>query len=187
MNAYGDAIATLFTVFTFILIIVLPVVMSFVQAKRDRKADTSQADNSASKKRGSSAKNSGGLFSSIALLRKQDRESEPKVSFSEGTSRDQGRARGSGGDTPRAKAFKQRPASEQHTTQQLGAKFDPIEKMKHSYGKSLSQVSEISGSSAGREKQAALPNSIPVSRLRELNELQRAILLSEILGPPKGL
>ncbi len=167
MNAYGDAIATLFTVFTFILIIVLPVVMSFIQAKKDRRTDAPQARTSASGKRGSSARDGGGLFSSIALLRKQDRESDPKVSFSEGATQ--------------VKAYEQR------TTQQLGAKFDPIKEMKHSYGKSLSQVSETAGYSADRGKHAALPNSLPVSRLRELNELQRAILLSEILGPPKGL
>ncbi len=163
MDSTGDLIGTLFTFLTFVLIIILPMAMAFLQARKDRKAGYIHQE--------PSEKKTGGLFSSIDLLRRQDRESEPKVSFSEGVKQQP--------DGPRP--------SQPRTSQQLGEKFTPIEAMSNEYGKPLSSRTDTTGVTSSRTARAALPKSTAVSRLRELNEMQRAILLSEILGPPKGL
>ena len=178
MDSTGDLIGTLFTFLTFVLIIILPMAMAFLQARKDRKAGYIHQE--------PSEKKSGGLFSSIDRLRRQDRESEPEVSFSEGVkqksaghSRSEHHEIGSGADGPRP--------SQPRTSQQLGEKFTPIEAMSNEYGKPLSSRTDTTGVTSSGAAQAALPKSTAVSRLRELNEMQRAILLSEILGPPKGL
>lgn len=178
MDSAGDLIGTLFTFLTFVLIIILPMAMAFLQARKDRKAGYIHQE--------PSEKKSSGLFSSIDLLRKQDRESEPAVSFSEGVQqksagrgRDEHHEIGSGADGPRP--------SQLYTSQQLGEKFSPIEAMSNEYGKPLSSRTDTTGAASIRAARATLPKTAAVSRLRELNEMQRAILLSEILGPPKGL
>src|SRR6056297_968643 len=121
MQSAGDLTGTLFTLLTFILIIILPMVMAYLQAKKDRKAgymhsiapahkkseeiQQSKADTNStspnhtepnnddhSRRRGkrktlrSAARNAGQFLSSIDLLRREERVSEPKVSFSEGKS-----------------------------------------------------------------------------------------------------
>lgn len=168
MDSDSDLIGTLFTFLMFILIIILPMAMAFLQARKDRRAGNMH-------KKSPAARSAGGLFSSIDLLRRQERESEPEVSFSEGIKQ----RPGSGAKGPRP--------SETETSQQLGEKFAPIEAMSNDFGRPLSNITEAPAGSAGAEERAALPRTAAVSRLRELNEMQRAILLSEILGPPKGL
>lgn len=199
MDSGGDIIGTLFTFFTFVLIIVLPMAMAYLQARKDRKtgyihekpAGTQPAEKdrteyssdnraesdgysydrkpSKAKRRPlrTAAKSAGGLFSSIDLLRQQERESEPEVSFSEG---------------PPSSTHQQ-----QQTSQQLGEKFNPIEAMSNEFEIPLSKRTEAPEISEGGVYHASLPGTPAISKLRELNELQRAILLSEILGPPKGL
>ena len=180
MDSGGDLIGTLFTFLTFVLIIVLPMAMAYLQARKDRKAgymhdhsagsqpagDQRNETDSKSRPLRSTAKSARGLFSSIDLLRRQERESEPEVSFSEG-----------------------RPSSvrQQGTSQQLGEKFNPIEAMSNEIDIPLSKTTETTKVSEGGIQHASLPGTPAISKLRELNELQRAILLSEILGPPKGL
>ncbi len=220
MNAVGDAIATLFTFLMFILLIVFPMLMAFVQAKKDRRTQTARERGSArtkketaeepretrspldrpkkskeKPKRTSAAKRGGGLFSTLELLRQQNRESEPSVSFTEGTERAIGEEHTHNGRydreyrPPSSSQGKQekREAREHRSSQRLGKKFSPLEEMPNNFHRSLSQISDTTQYKAARAKRAALPQSAAVSRLRELNEMQRAILLSEILGPPKGL
>lgn len=178
MIQVGDAIATLFTFLVFLMFIIFPMAMAFAQAKKDRRAPSSPKE---AKKRGKTAsgkKSSKGLFSQLECLRAHDRESEPEVSFSEGRTPEEVKAH--------KQSHKPTRATEQHTTQQLGEKFNPIEGMKNTGGAALSQRTEIAPTAA-RTKRAALPSSPAISRLQELNELQRAIVLSEVLGPPKGL
>jgi len=178
MTQVGDAIATVFTFLVFLLLIIFPMVMAFVQAKKDRSpSSTKEGDKSG--KAAPSKKSSRGLFSQLERLRAQDRESDPEVSFSEGRTPKEVKAY--------AQTHKAKRAPEQHTTQQLGEKFNPIEGMKNTSGAALSQRTEIAPTRAALTKRAALPNSPAISRLQELNELQRAIVLSEVLGPPKGL
>ncbi|MFW5711876.1 MAG: hypothetical protein ACOC2R_08155 [Spirochaetota bacterium] len=179
MDSTGDLIGTLFTFFIFVLIIILPMAMAFLQARRERKAGYIHQE--------PSEKKSSGLLSSIDRLRRQDRESEPEVSFSEGVkqkaaghSRSEQQEIGSGADGPRP--------SQLSTSQQLGERFTPIKAMSNEYGKPLSSRTDTTAvTTSGGTARAALPKSAAVSRLRDLNEMQRAILLSEILGPPKGL
>jgi hypothetical protein len=170
MTQVGGAIATVFTFLVFLLFIIFPIVMAFVQAKRDRRAPSSTKE---------AEKSSRGLFSRLERLREQDRESEPESSFSEGRAPEEVKAY--------TQTHKPKRAAEQHTTQQLGEKFNPIEGMKNTGGAALSQRTEIAPTTAARTTRAALPNSPAISRLQDLNELQRAIVLSEVLGPPKGL
>ena len=201
MDSNGDLIGTLFTFLTFILIIVLPMVMAYLQARKDRKAgymhDQQPSGKPAKKKQRkprSDAKGAGGLFNSIDLLRHQERESEPAVSFSEGrSSKDSSSARREGQKGAGVEhheigkgAYGPRP-SQTSTSQQLGEKFTPIEAMSNEFGRPLSNITEGPVGSISEAGRAALPGSAAVSRLRELNEMQRAVLLSEILGPPKGL
>ncbi len=201
MNSDGDLIGTLFTFLTFVLIIVLPMAMAYLQARKDRKAGYMHEQQPSGKpaetkrrKPRSAAKGAGGIFSSIDLLRRQERESEPAVSFSEGRSTTDsssaGREGKRDGGTERHEigkgAYGPRP-SQSGTSQQLGEKFTPIEAMSNEFGSPLSNITEGPVGSISGAGRAALPGSAAVSRLRDLNEMQRAILLSEILGPPKGL
>ena len=179
MTQVGDAIATAFTFLIFLLLIIFPMVMAFAQAKKDRRAPSSTKEGETKSNATSGKKSSRGLFSQLERLRAQDRESDPKVSFSEGRTPEEGK------DYKQSHKTKRTP--EQHTTQQLGEKFNPIEGMKNTSGAALSQRTEIAPTRAALTKRAALPNSPAISRLQELNELQRAIALSEVLGPPKGL
>ncbi|MDZ7794785.1 MAG: OadG family protein [Spirochaetia bacterium] len=178
MTQVGDAIATVFTFLVFLMFIIFPMAMAFAQAKKDRKAPSSPKEGEMRGKTASGKKSSRGLFSQLERLRAQDRESEPEVSFSEGKTPEE--------DKAYKQTHKPKRATEQHTTQQLGEKFNPIEGMKNTSGAALSQRTEIAPTAA-RTKRAALPSSSAISRLQELNELQRAIVLSEVLGPPKGL
>lgn len=178
MTQVGDAIATVFTFLVFLLFIIFPMVMAFAQAKKDRKAPSSTKEGKRKNKAASGKKSSKGLFAHLEGLRAHDRESEPEVSFSEGRTPEKVKAY--------TQTHKPKRASEQHTTQQLGEKFTPIENMKNTAGTALSQRTDIAPTAA-RSKRAALPTSPAISRLQELNELQRAIVLSEVLGPPKGL
>ena len=179
MTQVGDAIATVFTFLVFLLLIIFPMVMAFVQAKKDRSPPSSTKEGDKSGKAAPSKKSSRGLFSQLERLRAQDRESDPEVSFSEGRTPKEVKAY--------AQTHKAKRAPEQHTTQQLGEKFNPIEGMKNTSGAALSQRTEIAPTRAALTKRAALPNSPAVVKLQELSELQRAIVLSELLGPPKGL
>src|SRR6056297_1974384 len=161
------------------MFIIFPMAMAFAQAKKDRRAPSSPKEGEKTGKAASGKKGSRGLFSQLERLRAQDRESDPKASFSEGRTPEEGK--------DYKQAHKTKRAPEQHTTQQLGEKFNPIEGMKDTSGAALSQRTEIAPTRASLTKRAALPNSPAISRLQELNELQRAIVLSEVLGPPKGL
>lgn len=173
MTQVGDAIATAFTFLVFVLFIIFPMAMAFVQAKKDRKAPASTKKGEKASTAGSGKKKSRGLFSQLERLRENERENEPEVSFSEGR-------------TPAEKKPHKR-ATEQHTTQQLGEKFSPIEGMQNTAGAALSQRTEIAPTRAARSQRAALPSSPALSKLQNLSELQRAIVLSEVLGSPKGL
>ncbi|HKK65135.1 MAG TPA: OadG family protein [Clostridia bacterium] len=178
MTQVGDAIATVFTFLVFLMFIIFPMAMAFAQAKKDRRAPSSPKEGEKTGKAASGKKGSRGLFSQLERLRADDRESDPEVSFSEGRTTEEVKAY--------TQTHKPKRTTEQHTTQQLGEKFNPIEGMKNTGGAALSQRTDIAPTAA-RTKRAALPNSPAISKLQELNELQRAIVLSEVLGPPKGI
>ena len=160
MSSASDAIATLFTFLTFLFIIIAPMALAFLKAKEAAKGRKGQSSKQSPKKEGRPS-----LFE---MFRQADRESEKEVHFTSIPDREQKEA-------VRKPEPKKKPES--------------IGGMESSYEFST-DMDSYDSFEEGESSTTAAPSRSAASglptRIAKLPELQRAVVMAEVLGPPKG-
>jgi len=193
----GENIATIFTFLTFILIILAPMVMAFIRTK-DRSGKKQETQKKESKK--PLKKPSNLLYD---LLRRVGREDEPEVRFTT-----PGESGSSGGSDISEKGSAEKPQLPRREAagrksapalsrplesnfrdfdKELGEPFDDISSGSYgTYGTGMVPGGMTAGT-APRGGNAGIPDTPATRRLISLPELQRAVVLAELLGPPRAL
>ncbi len=198
----GESIATVFTFLAFIFIIIAPMAMTFFKAKiRDSDAPSDTEAELGSKGPGGTGEKKKPKNLLIELLRRADREDEPEVHFStpRGASKDApaGASGGASTGVVAPERGRSRRSSAGHRSSRSSMEFSqPLETEFRDFEKDLGKpfTSFEEGRNAadaaeryGEQSPAGLPDTSSVRRLVSLSELKRAVVMAEILGPPKGL
>jgi hypothetical protein len=183
LTSVGESVTTIFTLLAFLIIILAPMAMGFMRSKEGgpgkynydgpgtspRRADSmSKADFTEGVKK--KAKKSRDIF--FELLRHAEREDEPEVTFT----------------VPKVKADQPlQPAESVPLFRKLNTDFEEFDSELRKPFESIDSESGSAKSEQGVRKTAGLPETSASGRLSRLPELQRAIVLAELLGPPKAL
>lgn len=182
MERVADAFATFFTFLVFLFIILAPMLMAFMKNKQESRR-ASRAD----KKKKKKAPRKGVSF--FDAIRRDDRISEPRVTFTEDRSEDRSVSRSSEGRPSEEEAGRRGPHEEEEESvrlhfEEVGEAFDkPLSESFTAIGGEVKPEQTAGGSTAGKSVQ---PSRF-TGRLARLPELKRAVVLSEVLGKPKGL
>lgn len=177
MERIADAFATFFTFLVFLFIILAPMLMAFMKNKQERR----RASRKEKKKKKKAPREGASFFDAI---RRDDRISEPRVTFTEDRSDDRADDQPSEGEAARPGPQEEEEESVRLHFEEVGEAFDkPLSKSFTAIGEEMKPEQEAEGSRAGTPGQT----SRFTGRLARLPELKRAVVLSEVLGPPKGL
>jgi len=165
MERVADAFATLFTFLLFLFIILAPMLMAFLRSKGAQRKDAKETGKKSSRKKG---------LSLIEALRRADRISEPRVNFSEQPPPEKRK--------PERTIPERRPQSDKRRFEEVDEAFD----------KPLSEKFTAIGDEGTEKQTTASPFSgisgTRMSRtLDRLPELQKAVVMAEILASPKAL
>jgi len=175
MERVADAFTTFFTFLMFLFIILAPMLMAFMKNKQERRRAAREAKGKNKQKK---APREGVSF--FDIIRRNDRISEPRVTFAED--------RSAGQPTEREADRRQPPREEEkkakpHFAEVGEAFYKPLSEGFTAIGEEMKPEQAAEGPGAGAPGQ---PSRF-TGRLARLPELKRAIVLSEVLGPPKGL
>jgi hypothetical protein len=182
MERVADAFATFITFLLFLFIILAPMLMAFVKNKQEsRRASRKE------KKKKKKAPREGVSF--FDLIRRDDRISEPRVTFTEDRSEESSNGRPSDGRPSEEEAGRRGPQEEEEESvrlhfEEVGESFyRPLSESFTAIGEEVKPEQTAGGSTAGKSVQPSRFSG----RLARLPELKRAVVLSEVLGTPKGL
>ncbi len=176
MERFADAFATFITFLVFLFIILAPMLMAFMKNKQERRR-SSREEKKKKKQEKRTPREGVSIFDAI---RRDDRRSEPVVTFAE----DRSDGQPSQGEAGRSKPMEEKVERSSPYFEEVGAAFDkPLSESFTAIGEEEKPKQPAEASPAG----TSLPGSRFTGRLARLPELQRAVILSEILGPPKGL
>lgn len=174
LQSVGENIATIFTFMTFILIILAPMAMAFMRTKEKR----SPRGKSPEKTAGVKGSGTTGQPAHTArkprdllfdLLRRIERKDETEVRFT----------------TPKTGT---EPAKRKRSAENsLGTEFRAFDSELGEPFRAIGSEPGMQALESGTVTPAGLPRTRALGRLAQLPELQRAIILAELLGPPKAL
>ncbi|MGC9313364.1 MAG: hypothetical protein ACP5IA_11790 [Sediminispirochaetaceae bacterium] len=191
MERVADAFATFFTFLVFLFIILAPMLMAFMKNKQERRRAAREE-----KKKKKKAPREGVSF--FDAIRRDDRISEPPVTFTEDRSEDryedrpsEDRSDSRSSDSRPSKGEAARPGPREEEEESVRLHFEkvgeafykPLSESFTAIGEEMKPEQAAEGSRAGTPDQ---PSRF-TGRLARLPELKRAVVLSEVLGPPKGL
>ena len=167
MERFADTLATLFTFLIFLFLILAPMLMAFLKGRE---------------KNGSGKKKSSRGMSLFEALRREDRVSEPEVEFSQPPSDDESRPK----TPPKTPPGEKEPKADRMHFNEVDAAFEKPLSEKFN---TLDETEEYEkGTAAARGEYPPADTQRSFSRkLSHLPELKKAVVMSEILGPPKGL
>jgi len=165
MERFADTLATLFTFLIFLFLILAPMLMAFLRGK---------VKNGAGKKKSSRG------TSLFEALRREDRVSEPEVEFSQPSPDEKAQPK-----TPSKPPPREPEAARMHFNE-VDAAFEKPLSEKFNALDEAERYEE--GAAAARGEYPPADSQRSFSRkLSRLPELKKAVVMSEILGPPKGL
>ncbi|MDY7029419.1 MAG: hypothetical protein SVR04_14100 [Spirochaetota bacterium] len=177
MERVADSFATFITFLVFLFIILAPMLMAFVKNKQESRR-ASRAD----KKKKKKAPREGVSF--FDAIRRDDRISEPRVTFTEERSEDRSVSRPAEGGAARpGQQEEEKESVRLHFEEKGEAFYKPLSERFTAIGEEVRPEQAAEGPRAGTHVQ---PSRF-TGRLARLPELKRAVVLSEVLGKPKGL
>lgn len=190
LTAVGENIATIFTLLTFILIILAPMAMAFMRTKekrshgkQPREAAPTRGAGTTGKPAKTARKPRDLLFD---LLRRADREDEAEVRF---TTPETGQAKiGQSAEKKESPRLgKTETSQDRPVSPSMGTEFRAFDSELGEPFQAIGSGSVPQASGSGTVTAAGLPRTQALGKLARLPELQRAIVLAELLGRPKAL